>query len=492
MIHILKSKTVRYLAAKYLTFAFQFFLVIFAAKILGVLSFAIYAFIKLLSQYFAFTNCGVNYAFNVLGVTDGVKSKKELTSLLSNAVAITIFFGIVSLIIFAASLQAEIFSEKFKLKDYLLPISVFFITKLINTLLSGYARILNRLDLLSYYNLIPVVLEILALAFFHDTFYILEILVWSMALGHSIVFAMFIYFECVELRFADLEKIKIIKLIKRGKSLLLYNIGVGFLFIATKTFIAARDSTANFASFSLASNLIEGISLLIGSVGFLLYPKLLNYFALKNKQKAHAYINRNGRRFSVSLSFLFTAFLGVILISKTYLTHIYEDFDLFIEIIFGLGLSSYLLADTLIFSAFLTQQKQESVLIKYCLSSLGILGLFFGANLIAHYDILVISLAGLGISCIVFNILLRQKTKQLLGSKASFTARDLSANMNLIVSFPLYVYYFYFLLGLEASGLFGLVLVILFIIVNFKTLNEAKTLVFKIIFDEKILKISRS
>ena len=99
-----------------------------------------------------------------------------------------------------------------------------------------------------------------------------------MVLSQSIILTLFVFYNHSQLNIDRLDIILSKKILIKGLKLLIYNFSFYFLLIVSKSIVSKFGSLEVFSHFSLSSNLVEGISLLLGAITFLFYPKLLHFF----------------------------------------------------------------------------------------------------------------------------------------------------------------------------------------------------------------------
>src|SRR5690606_7205562 len=102
----------------------------------------------------------------------------------------------------------------------------------------------------------------------------------------------------------NLTKTSTILLIKRGLFLLIYNLSFYFIIIAARSIVSYFYSVEDFALFDFANSLTNAITMFLGSISFLFYPKMLNKFSHNSSSSTTIHLIEKVRKIYLTIAFL--------------------------------------------------------------------------------------------------------------------------------------------------------------------------------------------
>lgn len=415
---IISNGKVVFILSKYATYAIYFIISLVIANKLGLFYFGIYGFLKLIIQYFTYSNLGVNYSSLVIMSEDANKDITKNSSILTSSIIITFFSLTFFYLIFVAicNLYEIEFYNRFNIGQYVFYIFFIVLIKQINQLYINIYRVYDRLKIINWAYIIPCIGEFIVL-FTGNGERLLDNIMWAMVFSNGIVFIIFL----VDAKFSisnniDIKATK--KLVRRGIMLLLYNISFYFIVLVAKSYISSEFQIEDFAQYSFSYNISDAVMLLNSSVSFFIYPNLINKLSSSNSTNNSLLLMREMQQY-----YMIAASLVIIiaLIASHFLQLIVPDYVKSEYILQILLLSQLLVANSFIMTTFLVQSLKELKLIILGVST--IIVLLFASHTIFNStnNIMMVSYA-LPIAMFFYNIALVLLIKKMtnLSAKDSF------------------------------------------------------------------------
>lgn len=430
---IISNGKVVFILSKYATYAIYFIISLVIANKLGLFYFGIYGFLKLIIQYFTYSNLGVNYSSLVIMSEDANKDITKNSSILTSSIIITFFSLTFFYLIFVAicNLYDIEFYNRFDIGQYVFYIFFIVLIKQINQLYINIYRVYDRLKIINWAYIIPCIGEFIIL-FTGNGKRLLDNIMWAMVFSNGIVFIIFL----VDAKFSisnniDIKATK--KLVRRGIMLLLYNISFYFIVLVAKSYISSEFQIEDFAQYSFSYNISDAVMLLNSSVSFFIYPNLINKLSSSNSTDNSLLLMREMQQY-----YMIAASLVIIiaLIASHFLQLIVPDYVKSEYILQILLLSQLLVANSFIMTTFLVQQKKELKLIILGVST--IIVLLFASHTIFNStnNIMMVSYA-LPIAMFFYNIVLVLLIKKMTNLSAKDSFRSFLAP---VYFFPLIIF----------------------------------------------------
>ena len=430
---IISNGKVVFILSKYATYAIYFIISLVIANKLGLFYFGIYGFLKLIIQYFTYSNLGVNYSSLVIMSEDANKDITKNSSILTSSIIITFFSLTFFYLIFVAicNLYDIEFYNRFNIGQYVFYIFFIVLIKQINQLYINIYRVYDRLKIINWAYIIPCIGEFIIL-FTGNGKRLLDNIMWAMVFSNGIVFIIFL----VDAKFSisnniDIKATK--KLVRRGIMLLLYNISFYFIVLVAKSYISSEFQIEDFAQYSFSYNISDAVMLLNSSVSFFIYPNLINKLSSSNSTDNSLLLMREMQQY-----YMIAASLVIIitLIASHFLQLIVPDYVKSEYILQILLLSQLLVANSFIMTTFLVQQKKELKLIILGVST--IIVLLFASHTIFNStnNIMMVSYA-LPIAMFFYNIVLVLLIKKMTNLSAKDSFRSFLAP---VYFFPLIIF----------------------------------------------------
>jgi len=278
-----KNKILQYIFSKYATFFIQFINSIFIAVYLGPFYLGIWGFINLILQYFSQINLGISHSVNVI-----ISVKKDNEQYVQKVVgtAITMLLGL-SFAVIILFIIKELFDfnlgDKYNFSNYALVVTIISIIGYFNTLFNYVFRVYGRTTEIAINQSVFPVLILVIIPFFRT-----ENLLWALILVNLIAilisFSFFLYKSPLHIKPVwDKPLMKFIQ--KRGWHLFIYNTSFYLIIVSTKSFVSMYYKVEEFGFFTFAFSLANSVLSLLNAISYLIYPKILNRFAISNNNK---------------------------------------------------------------------------------------------------------------------------------------------------------------------------------------------------------------
>ena len=389
----------------------KFLALILMAQNLGVEFFAIYSFALLLVFYLSYFNLGVNFSINNFVSNYKNYSSESISDYTSNAVTInTLSFLFVllgsSLLLFTTNIFN---ASQYKIESYLLLLIITVLIKQINSIYINISRTMHRLSIINFAYFLPVLIDLVLIIIFkgEELFYAL---LFGLFISNILIFFVFIW----QLRIQDVFKMNLAifrELISKGFILLLYNLSFSLMFISFRTVISAKFSLEDFALFSFALSLSESIGLIIGVIGFVLYPKILNNLSIKDDFSIIFKVQETYLNLAILLTFVIILLSPIVF---SFLPEYRESYNTFVI----LSVAQILLVNCFSHTTFLIFKSQEKKLIFYGLLSVMVIVASLHISIILIKETTLFSGLSLIFGLILYNFLVIRRSYE-IGKKGS-------------------------------------------------------------------------
>ncbi len=306
LIKIFSNKPILYVISRYATYIIQFINSLLIAIYLGPVYLGIWGFINLVIGYINQFNFGIPNSVNVI---ISVKKQEEvyIQKIIANGTSIIIglsFF--ISLFFLISKITHWDIGNKYHINDYIVPLCIIAILTHLNSYFSMIFRVYGKIFAIAInQSLFPLML-LFVIPFFRG-----ESLLWVMLVINCISvivsFILFFFQRPFPIRPCfDWKTVKYI--LHRGWHLFVYNASFYLILLTTRTFISGNYSIKEFGYFTFSYSLANAILLFLDSISFLVFPKMLNRFALSDNSHNQE-ILESMRTAYISLSHLMIHFV---------------------------------------------------------------------------------------------------------------------------------------------------------------------------------------
>jgi O-antigen/teichoic acid export membrane protein len=298
---------------------------------------------------------GTQYSYIVLYADKVNNSEEERQKLTSSSISIllTLFFGIISFYFFTFKLD---FFPKYNFKSYYLLIVLLAILQQVNAQLVNISRVQGKILGLNLYNFIVPFFQLIVLFFFKEHLLFFSLLYCTIAanvLG-TLFFLKELTSQLTQVKLFDFSYAKI--LFKRGLLLLAYNLTFYGMILAAKTIVSQYFSVEDFGMFNFANSISNSVFLLLGSLNFLFYPKLINLLSSKKEEVAIQEFIDKIRKYYLTLT-LFIVALSIAVLP--FLFYFLPNYKPIFNCLLVLLLGQLLINNTFGYTTLLVQRKKE-------------------------------------------------------------------------------------------------------------------------------------
>ena len=290
IVKLCKSTAFRYLFFRYLSYGLQFLNTIILLKYLGGYRYGLYSFSLLSINYLSYTNLGLNQSVNTI-----LSVKKDKTALIIDvwSNAMTIVFTI-SCIIFLLNTIIQLFYPTFLGKYEYHNFGLFYVfiglIANINLMYTALYRIFNNYSKINFNQFFPPFITFALVLVFRSH---LQLLPLFLAISIAYVFSLLFYIIQPPLHMKLRIKKPIANIIlRRGINLMLYNFSYQYISLAAITFVSVLFSPLCFGHFSLSVSISNAFVMLVASLLFMIYPKILNRLCSPNFSIIANYLNK--------------------------------------------------------------------------------------------------------------------------------------------------------------------------------------------------------
>jgi O-antigen/teichoic acid export membrane protein len=304
---LLRSKITGFILTKYLAFGIQLVNTVLIAKYLGPYYFGLFGFAIMLLQYSSYLNLGVQYSYSFLyadvaSIKNGSRTKITETS-------ISIILAVcLSLILFYLLTFTYDFFPKYRFHQYYWVVVLIAVAQLLNNLFVNIFRIYGKTSEINLFFLFVPLFQLLVTLLFRESSLFFALLYAT--LGANILSCIIF---CVNFP-KEIRNIRIPRfgmsslLLKRGIFLLFYNLTFYGILLTARTIVSEIFPVDQFGLFNFANSVSNAVFLLLGSLNFLFYPKLINLISTKNDKEELILFVEKIRRFYLTLTLLIVFF----------------------------------------------------------------------------------------------------------------------------------------------------------------------------------------
>ena len=272
---ILKNKVIFYLFSRYGTYGLQFLCSLLIASKLGPYYMGIWGFILLIMQYFQQLHFGIANSFNVFYVhnLNNIQEQNNYTANSLVLVGILALLAGSSFLIYGISdLSQDI---KFPIHTYWEQIALIVMLQYFYQFLIALFRVKNKLLIVAFCQSVVVIFNFFSVLFCSGEV-LIKFLIWGYLIGYTL--SVVLAFSTNVFPPILSCKVNIIyqkNIIKKGLLLFLYNSCFFFIIISVRTMISWNYSIEEFGLFTFAFTLAHAFMLLLESLSFVIFPKVI-------------------------------------------------------------------------------------------------------------------------------------------------------------------------------------------------------------------------
>ncbi len=285
--NIISNKVLIYLVSRYITYALQFITSLVIAARLGPYYFGIWGFFLLLLSYFQQIHFGISNSFSVLYVQNK-DDEQERNRITSNSVVLITYLSVLVLCVF---IYYQIWGipllAKYEIDPYFVWICIIAALQYFHGFIVNVFRVKNKIGLVTYCQSCVVVFNFLCIFFFNG-FTLLIALAFGYLFGYLSALIIFLFDKEIPSGFfhycsAEYQK----RILKKGLLLFLYNTCFYFIVLSVRTIVSSYYTVEEFGFFTFSFTLAHAIMLLMESLTFLVFPKLVSKLSSPNLNEAN-------------------------------------------------------------------------------------------------------------------------------------------------------------------------------------------------------------
>ncbi|MFZ6037401.1 MAG: oligosaccharide flippase family protein [Bacteroidota bacterium] len=279
---IFSNKAILYVISRYATYIIQFINSLFIAIYLGPFYLGIWGFISLVIGYISQLNFGISNSVNVI-ISVNKQDNTYVQKIVGNGLSMIMGLSFLVMLFFVMSNAANLhIGDKYHFNDYIVPICIIAVLTHLNGYFATILRVYGKIFAIAINQSLYPVLVLFIIPFFRG-----ENLLWAMVtincvsfLANSILFYIQRPFSFKPL--FEWDTVKYIQ--RRGWHLFVYNASFYLILLTTRSFISGNYSVEEFGYFTFSYSLANAVLLLLDSISFLIFPKMLNRFALSDNE----------------------------------------------------------------------------------------------------------------------------------------------------------------------------------------------------------------
>ena len=309
---IFKNKIFHFFLNRYFVFFIQFINFSFISIKLGVYYFGVWSFILLFLQYATYSTLGTEYSLNILLSTK--KRSDSFNSIIySNGVLVLFSISIITLFLCFSIVFFDIsLFSKYSFKQYFIPAILITILWNFNNYYSNLYRVYGKLFEIAFFQT-AIQVFLLPAIFIFPSKELIHNLVYFTVVAHFLSLLLFIKNSPLAFKLRYNRKISQ-TIIKRGLFLLFFNVSAYMILISSKTIVSIFYTVEDMGQFSFANSISQTAIMGFSVISFILFPKLIEKFNLKDKNHLNAFkrakeIYFYAAYFTILLVILFLPFL---------------------------------------------------------------------------------------------------------------------------------------------------------------------------------------
>ena len=272
-----RNKIFQYIFSRYVTYAIQFINTIFIAVNLGPYHLGIWGFILLVLQYMGKFDFGVAHSVNAI-ISINKEKNEYVQKIIGSALTLLMLLSFLVIIFVAVNQLVDVnIGKKYDFDKYIIFVLLVGILGYFNDLLSNIFRVHGYILEIAINQSIFPILCLFATFIFEGKSLIMAMMTVNI-LSFSFSLLLFIYRSPVNLKpMWDLSLFKTIQ--HKGLYLFVYNTSFYLIAISTRSFISYYYSVIEFGLYTFAFSLANAIMLFLGSLSYLIFPKILHRLA---------------------------------------------------------------------------------------------------------------------------------------------------------------------------------------------------------------------
>lgn len=387
---IVSNKILIYLASRYGTYALQFVISLVIAEKLGPYYMGFYGIILLVLNYFAQFHFGIANSLNIL-LVHNKNDFESYKKYVDNSLVLVSFLGACILALF---LYYWIFGINYisnlAIDQYLPYICVIAILEHFDGVFTNILRVKNYVTPITIIQSLNVLLNTCVVFFFDGKDLVLALVI-SLMISNAVKALIAISYKIIpriENRYISRQIQR--EILSKGFCLFIYNSCLMFVLIGVRTLISGNYSLEEFGFFTFSFTIANAVMLLLDSLAFIVFPKLIDMLSSKDMQQIRKSLNLI-KDLYISTAHLFI-YIAILLFPVLLLIMPkYQDSLTSMNLI---ALTVLMSTNTFGYSTFLLAQNKEKIAAKLAFATMilsVVIGLLFVKMLHVEFHYVILS-----------------------------------------------------------------------------------------------------
>lgn len=279
---IIKNNVFIYLSSRYMTYFLMFVTSMVAAEKLGPYFLGIWGFILMMLQFFQNFDFGIPNALNVFYVHNKYKDDTKNDYIFNSLFLISVLSLIVFTLILLSRYMRIGLLDKYEIGSYLIWIAIISALQYFYNLIIVLLRVKNRIISTSF------VLSFIGIINFIGVFYFSgEKLLYFFIVGYLLGYFSSIVIALLLKVFPPINSWELSRnyqkqVVRKGFFLFLYNLFTNLIFLSIRFLISSFYPVEDFGQFTFSYTIVVSILLLLNSLSFIVFPKIVDRFSGNN------------------------------------------------------------------------------------------------------------------------------------------------------------------------------------------------------------------
>ncbi len=387
---LLKNKIMIYLASRYGTYALQFIISLVIAAKLGPYYMGVYGLILLILSYFSQVHFGIANSLNILLVYHKNEEEKYVTYVWNSLILVSALGACIVLLFIYYWIFGIDYIARLSIDKYLPYICIIAVLEHFDGIFVNILRVKNHIALLTIIQSLNVLCNTIAVIFFDGEPLVL-ILVLSLLLSNFLKAVVSISSKIIpSFNIQQCDWSIQHEILKKGFYLFIYNSCLIFVLIVVKTLVSNNYTLEQFGYFSFSFTIANAVMLLLNSLSFIIFPKLIDILSSPDKYKIRKYIDLI-KDLYVSTAYFFIFIAMIFFPVLLYLMPQYKNSLISMNLI---ALTVLMSTNTFGYSSLLLAQNKEktAAFLSLCTMLISlVVGMFFVKILRVEFDYVILS-----------------------------------------------------------------------------------------------------
>ena len=284
---ILKNKIVVYLASRYGTYALQFFISLIIAAKLGPYYMGLYGVVLLIIGYFAQFHFGIANSLNILLVHNKENREKYNNYVANSLILVAVLGGIIVLLFLYYWIFGIGYIKELMVENYLPYICAIAVLEHFDGVFTNVLRVKNYVTQITIIQSLNVLCNTAVVCFFGGKDLVLALVI-SLLVSNVLKAIIAVYCKILpKIKDFQISNQTQKEILSKGFCLFIYNSCLMFVLIAVRTLISGNYTLEQFGYFTFSFTIANAVMLLLDSLAFIIFPKLIDVLSSKDMKKVN-------------------------------------------------------------------------------------------------------------------------------------------------------------------------------------------------------------